>query len=231
MKDQICQKVSAMLSLFIDNKLNDDDNFFVETHLLKCGECYKKYIEMKSVMTNLHLEYEKLMDEFDKIEAENTFNIREYEKFYENISPYIDDELCYEDSIKFRKYLLSSKPARVELANAYGLRNSIKQSVEKMTNSLNLNYSKKILKRLKNENPENFENMYKRAAIALIIMVVSLLVLTFVGYKYMHRTIVRTEAPDIGALTVPMEIIEIPNENDLIEFTFDENGEPLLINK
>ena len=40
------------------------------------------------------------------------------ENFLENISPYIDDELCYDDSIKFRRYLLKSKQARTELARS-----------------------------------------------------------------------------------------------------------------
>ena len=66
------------------------------------------------------------MLELKKAESEKIFSIREYEAFHQNISPYIDDELCYEDSIKFRKYLLKSKSARNELASAYGLKNNIK---------------------------------------------------------------------------------------------------------
>ena len=114
-----------MLSLYIENKLNDKDKFFVENHFLSCINCYQKYLEMKKIMKNLHLEYQKLLDEFDKLESSQNFSIREYETFYNNISPYIDDELNYEESIKFRKYILKSKPARAELANAYKLKNNI----------------------------------------------------------------------------------------------------------
>ena len=102
MDNPVCRKITSMLSLFIEHKLSESDSLFVENHLYKCPTCYKKYIEMKEIINNLHFEYEKLLSEFDKIEAEKTFNIREYELFYNNISPYIDDELCYDDSVKFR---------------------------------------------------------------------------------------------------------------------------------
>lgn len=221
-----------MLSLFIDDKLSDDEKFFVETHLLKCGDCYKKYIEMKTVMNNLHFEYEKLMDEFKKIDENNSFNIREYETFYNNISPYIDNELSYEDSIKFRKYLLNSKPARSDLAGAYNLRNNIKQSVENFKNKLNFNYSKKILKRLKNDNKEPFETIYKRAAIAVIIMITTLLIISFIGLNYMHKSVAHVKTGYLGgAAEIPINTIELPNEEDFIEFSFDENNEALLAAK
>ena len=115
-----------MLSLYIEHKLCESDRLFVENHFFKCKSCYQKYLEMKEIINNLHFEYEKLLNEFDRIENDKMFNIREYETFYNNISPYIDDELCYDDRVKFRKYLLKSKPARVELSNAYILKNNIK---------------------------------------------------------------------------------------------------------
>ena len=74
-----CNRVMSLMALFIENKLDENNKFFVETHLLKCGDCYKKYLDMKKVMNDLHFEYEKLMEEFSKIDSDSSFNIREYE--------------------------------------------------------------------------------------------------------------------------------------------------------
>ena len=91
MNNPLCKKVISMLSLYIENKLDDDDRLFIENHFLECSSCYQKYIEMKEIISNLHFEYEKLLNEFERIESNKMFNIREYEMFYKNISPYIDD--------------------------------------------------------------------------------------------------------------------------------------------
>ncbi len=224
-----CKKILSLLSLFIEDKLDDENKFIVETHLLKCGDCYKKYIEMKNVMSNLHFEYEKLVDEFNKIDTDKTFNIKEYENFYNNISPYIDDELSYEDSLKFRKYLLSSKTARKDLSNAYKLRNNIKQSVTGLENNLNFNFSKKILKRLKEENNDGFDFIYKKAIIALSIIITSLIAISFIGLNYINKNMFHKS--DIENTAVTNVYSAFPKEEDMIEFTFDENKNALLTAK
>ena len=179
MDNPICKKVTSLLSMYIENKLEEKDKLLIENHFMFCSACYQKYLEMKNIMENLHLEYEKMIDEFEKIESNKMFNIREYEVFYENISPYIDDELCYDDSIKFRKYLLKSKPARAELATAYGLKNNIRYSIASYKNNLNINFSKKIVKKLKEETKDSFESVYKRAGIVLGFMVFALILGSF----------------------------------------------------
>ena len=121
MNNPICKQIESMLCLYIENKLTIEEKLFVENHFNECETCYKKYLEMKEILKNLHFEYTKLMKELKESEEKKVFCIREYENFFENISPYIDDELCYEDSIKFRKYLLKSKTARGEYPNGTGL--------------------------------------------------------------------------------------------------------------
>ena len=81
----VCKKVISLLSLYIENKLDLEDRIFVENHFIDCSDCYQKYLEMKEIMNNLHFEYEKLLSEFERIETNKMFNIREYESFYKNI--------------------------------------------------------------------------------------------------------------------------------------------------
>ena len=229
MENPVCKKVVSMLSMYIEHKLSESDRLFIENHFFKCKTCYQKYLEMKEIINNLHFEYEKLLSEFDRIENNKVFNIREYETFYNNISPYIDDELCYDESIKFRKYLLKSKPARTELSNAYYLKNNIKHSFDSYKNGLKLNYSKKILNKLKNEkNDFNMSNMffYKKTIIMAGLTAFSILILSiYFIISYFSESF----AEDINVTDNQMlNTITIPNEEDFVEFTFDENNEALL---
>ena len=226
MDKDTCKKVVSMLSLYVENKLDIEEKIFVENHFLVCSDCYKKYLEMKEIINNLHFEYEKLLSEFDRIESNNMFNIREYEMFYKNISPYIDDELCYDDSIKFRKYLLKSKPARAELANAYELKNSIRTSVKSFKDNININFSKKIIKQLQTERHDTFDNMYKCATLVLGVMLGLLLFFSlYMGFSFINESFAKN--PDSKVV----ETIEVPNEGDMLEFTFDDDGEALLTAK
>ena len=221
----VCKKVISLLSLYIENKLDLEDRIFVENHFIDCSDCYQKYLEMKEIMNNLHFEYEKLLSEFERIETNKMFNIREYESFYKNISPYIDDELSYDESISFRKYLLKSKSARAELAVAYGLKNNIKHSVADFKNGLNFNLSKKIVKQLKEESRDTFDNMYKRAAVVFGFMIFSLAIFSiFMGINYLNQSFAKVPEGKI------VNTIEIPKEKDMVEFFFD-NNEALLTEK
>lgn len=225
MTKPICKKVISMLALYIENKLDEADRLFIENHFLICQSCYGKYKEMKDIIDNLHFEYEKLLDEFEKIEANKIFNIREYENFLENISPYIDDELCYDDSIKFRRYLLKSKQARTELANAYGLKNNIRHSIAIFKDNTNVNFSKQILKRLNEENKDSFDNIYKRAAIILGFMITTLIAVSiYMGYSYITESQAKETNQNI------IENVYFPSDEDYVEFIFD-NKEALLTAK
>lgn len=218
-----------MLGAYIENKLPWNDVNFVKLHLKKCPVCYEKYITMKKVLKNLRFEYEKLINEFEKIEADRIFNIREYENFYNNLSPYLDDELNYDESIKFRTYLLKSKSARAELTLAYNLRNGIKESFETYKNGVRLNYAKNIIKKLKDENSSGLKYGYTKAAIIIGFSVFAMiLLLLFFGRSEFHEAyagyVPQSELKEI-------ELFEIPNEDDFIEFTFDESQKVLLTAK
>ena len=226
MENQICKKVASMLSLYIENKLDDEEKFFVENHFINCVSCYQKYLEMKKIVNNLHLEYKKLLDEFEKIESNQNFSIREYETFYNNISPYIDDELNYDESIQFRKYILKSKSARTDLANAYKLKNNIKRSIAKLKDSSNINFSKRILKKLKEENRNTFDIIYQRAAIILGFTLSTIIIIgVYVSFNYIQEAFTQNGNKQV------FQTIDFPKEKDWIEFTYDKNNKALLTQK
>ncbi|MCD7878966.1 MAG: hypothetical protein LUG16_03420, partial [Candidatus Gastranaerophilales bacterium] len=88
--------------------------------------------------------------------------------------------------------------------------------------NLNINYSKKILKKMKNETIESFDKIYKRAAIVLGFMLSCLIILSlYMGYNYINEAFAKN--PE----TSKINTIEFPKEEDWVEFTFD-NNEALL---
>ena len=225
-KKHACKKVISLLSLYADNKVTYSEREFIEEHLAFCPECYKKYMYLKQLIYTLKDSYRKVVEMAAARNKNTTFSIREHEKFLENISPYIDDELCYDDSIKFRKYLLKSKPARAELASAYGLKNNIKHSVAMFKDKVNINYSKKVMKRLLDENKDSFENVYKRAAVVLGFMISTLILVSlYVGFNYVNKSF----AEDIKQNIV--KSVTFPKDDEYVEFYFDENNEALLTAK
>ena len=226
MNKSICKQIEGMLCLYIENKLSNEERFFVKSHFEQCPTCYKKYLEMKKIFQNLHNEYEKLMLELKKAESEKIFSIREYENFYKNISPYIDDELCYEDSIKFRKYLLKSKSARNELASAYDLKNNIKYSINDFKDKLNINFSNKIINKLQGKNFDILDFIYPKAAILLTFLISTLILVSiYLGFNYINEAFAKDTDNAI------VKSIEIPNEKDMMEFTFDQNNKAIIISK
>ena len=223
--NRICKKVTSMLSAYIENKLNEEERLFIENHFSICKECRKKYYEMTEIIGSLHFEYEKMLNEFNKIEENKAFKIKEYETFYNNISPYIDDELCYEDSLKFRKYLLKSKSARDELSNVYLLKNNIKKSISDFMDKSNVNFSKKIIKKLKSENKYIIPNIYKKIAVIIgfIISVLTVLFI-FIGFNHFKNY---ANAQEIKSVNNNIYY----NDENFVEFYFDERGKILLTEK
>lgn len=165
MEELTCKKVTSMLSLYIDDRLNDEHKAFVEDHFQKCPQCFQKYKDMKNIIENLKFSYEKILKEVEGIETVNLFNIREYEKFYNNISAYIDNELTYDESIEFRKYLLKSKAARVDLRNSYNLESQIQDSISKCINNCEVKLAKKVVKKIKKGRKTVNNNVYLKVAI------------------------------------------------------------------
>lgn len=167
-----CQKATSLLSIYIDGKLSGELKEKLELHLMKCPACFEKYKQMKNILESLKISYENMIREFDEIETTRIFNIREYEKFKNNISAYLDNELSSEESLDFRKFLFKSKAAREELDSYYDLKNSIKECFQEQMNNIHINASKNIINRLRRKH-NVYHYPYQKVAIitGLIIFI------------------------------------------------------------
>lgn len=162
MKDRtVCRKVTAMLSLYIDNKITIQEKDFIEEHLSACDECHKKYLYLKSLIKNLKDSYRQVVELAVKKQKQRTFSIREHEKFKQQLSPYVDNELDAKECFEFRKYLIKSKPAQKELKNTYTLQKEMRNAFNITKKNFSPSVSKKVINILRNK-PKKFESRIVR---------------------------------------------------------------------
>lgn len=147
----VCKKVSSMLSLYIDNKVTYQERAFIEDHLANCEECHKKYIYLKSLIKNLKDSYRQVVELAQRKQKQATFSIREHEKFIENLSPYVDNELSAQDCFEFRKYLMKSKSAQTELKNTYIMQKEMRIAFDKTKKKTSPELTRYVMNSLRNK--------------------------------------------------------------------------------
>ena len=170
MDKTLCKKINSLIALYVENRLSKEEQSIVENHLIECQECRDKYVQMKDAIKNLRKSYENLLEEFKQIEENNLFKIKEHEIFYSNISSYIDNELPYNEAVKFRQYLLRSKPAQKGLREAYSLKDKLQKTFSDYSDNLKINCAKNIIETLKHERKEPIGMVFRRMVITLGIL-------------------------------------------------------------
>lgn len=202
-----------MISLYIDNRLNDEHKSMVEAHFKICPKCYQKYKEIKMVVENIKLSTEKVLKKVEGVEAVSLFNIREYEKFYKNISAYIDNELTYNESVNFRKYLLQSKAARTEFRHACNLQSKVNECVTDCIEGSELDLSRKIVKEIMDEHKSkkfNF-NILLKVAILIGLAVFSTSVIYFFAHSKTNFPPIFKQHKKVIYVENSLPQIKIPN--------------------
>lgn len=155
----ICKKVSSMLSLYLDNRLAEQDRILVESHLKNCDLCRKKYLYLKSLIKNLKDSYRQIVELSDKKRKRQTFSIREYQNFLEDMSPYIDNELDTQQCYEFRKYLMKSKIAQKELKTMYSIQKQLRNAYNHTRNNIALSVSKEVMSSFRNNKFHLFDSV------------------------------------------------------------------------
>lgn len=140
-----CTQVSALLSYYIDDKLNDQLKQFVRAHLEVCPVCRAKYDALKDMVASLKEIKEKLADfSVEKVPSDKENKDR---SLYLNLSAYCDNELSDEENLRVKKNIISNPDARKKLETMNNLRKVLHDSFEKTKNESKGDYAKFILKR------------------------------------------------------------------------------------
>lgn len=163
-QSETCKKVTSLLALYIDNKLDDTLKEFVAQHLEVCPECYKKFITLKQLIKELRCAYKDIINESKAQEKKIQFNIKEYENFHTNLSAYFDNELPLNESVKMKKYMIKFPNARKKLEEMYNLHKIISSSVVCLQKAFNNDYSKIICYRIQGKSPDFKKQLYLKAA-------------------------------------------------------------------
>lgn len=141
-----CTQVSALLSFYLNDRLNDQLKQFVKTHLDLCPTCRAKFEALKDMVTSLKEVHEKV----SAVESEpkDSTLSPQYKEFKTSLSAYIDNELSDEENLKVKKYVISNPNARQDLEHLYKFENVLHNAMEKAKNESKQDFSKFILKRI-----------------------------------------------------------------------------------
>lgn len=163
----ICTKVISLLSLFIDGKLSKAQQEFVVEHLKSCYTCREKYENLKNLLNNLKASY---IDEI--VHHENKFVKKEFDYYKENLSAYFDNELPFEESVRFKKYIMKLPLAREELQKIYELKKMIHKNLENSQKKMNTDFSKVIVRKIyAKQKMEKIINWTKTAALIFVFLI------------------------------------------------------------
>jgi len=139
-----CNQVIALLTYFIENKLNKQLAKDIEYHLSICPNCNKKFEKLKKIMNNFS-EISKKINDKSEVKDDDYKNEKRYEEFRDNLSAYIDNELSDEENLKIKKTTISNPIARKDLEDIYAFKKMLHQSFEKTRNDAKDDFSKKVL--------------------------------------------------------------------------------------
>ena len=165
-----CEKVLALLPLYIDGKTNKEQSFDIEQHLNNCPKCSEKYISLKTVA-------ERIKSAFDNIDKKifcenNIF-------FEENLSAFIDNELSKEDYFLFNRYVTNNPDAKRSLEEMLTFEEKLQNFLKKDTGLLNNDFSKKVVNEIKQENSEYIWGEYYKAGVLTVLVLV---IIILIGY-------------------------------------------------
>lgn len=173
----ICEKVIALLALYIDNKLDTESKNFVAQHLEVCPDCYKKFVMLRQLIDELRNAYKELLNDSKLHEKKIQFSIKEYENFHTNLSAYFDNELPLNESVNMKKYMIKFPNARKSLEELYKLHKIINTSVVSVKKTFNEDFSKRICYRIQGKAPDLKKQFWlKIASYACVLVVIVALI-------------------------------------------------------
>ena len=145
-KELTCDQVCALLTYYVENKLNNPLKNYVEYHLRICKKCNDKYLKLLKIAKNFNEITKKIND--DNVYIQDEHAQKRYEEFRANLSAYVDNELSDDENIKIRKIAISNPIARKDLENFYTFKRLLHSSFDKTKNELKEDYAKNVLEKI-----------------------------------------------------------------------------------
>ena len=135
-----CNQVLALMSFYVEDKINQKLKKYVDEHLKKCPKCREVYMQSKKIVNHIL----SLGDATD----EKPYQSKQYEDFKQKLSAYVDNELDEAESYRIKKISISNPLARKDLENIYSFKKMLHESFDKTRNDFKTDYSKKKKKKM-----------------------------------------------------------------------------------
>lgn len=157
-KELTCEQVCALLTFYVENRLNDPLKKYVEHHLNSCPNCRDKFQKLKKIVNNFN-EITKKIHEENSNDNEQ-YLTKQYENFKFNLSAYIDNELTDEENLRIKKIAISNPIARKDLEDIYTFKKLLHSSFDKTRNEIKEDYSKNILNKITIKNTQEEKDLF-----------------------------------------------------------------------
>lgn len=185
-----CNKIQALLSMYIDHKLTADLEASVGLHLASCNRCKRKYLELKSMISSLRNSYKKIKEEVyttnNNHQSVNlNFKINEHELFKKNISAFLDNELNEVEMIEFKNYCDKINCATDTIKPYIKLEKLLKDNYNNIQKQMPRNFSKDVINEALAKEPAKYIAIFESVGIFLLF---SILCIIFIGvYAFFIR--------------------------------------------
>ncbi len=171
-----CNQVIALMSFYVEDKLNSRLKEYVDEHLRKCPKCRQVYMQSKKIVNHI-------ISLTDIEDDTSPYHTRQYSDFRHNLSAYIDNELSENESIRIKKIAISNPLARKDLEDMYSFKKLLHNSFERTRSEWKNDYSKLIINKLnKPEEQIRIDPFYK--LIGAFTALISILVFGFLVTLY-----------------------------------------------
>ncbi len=171
MQELNCNQVITLLTFYIEGKLSNKLSANVEYHLSICSHCREKYTKLKKILENYN-EIKNKINDSEITYDEEELKTPQYQRFKENLSAYVDNELSDDENIKIKKIAIANPLARKDLENIYSFKQLLQSSFNRTKNNMKYDYTKNTLSKLslvEEENPD--QPFYRLVTVFTCIMI------------------------------------------------------------
>lgn len=171
-----CNQVLALMSFYVEDKLNSRLKEYVDNHLRQCPKCREVYMQSKKIMHHI-------MSLTNDISEESPYVTKQYKDFKKNLSAYIDNELDEHESIRIKKIAISNPIARKDLEDMYTFKRLLHNSFDKTKNEWKSDYSKYIINQVNNVEEKFYIDPFFKI-IGAFTALISIIIIGFAATLY-----------------------------------------------
>lgn len=171
-----CNQVLALMSFYVEDKLNSKLKEYVDNHLKNCPQCRKIYMQSQKIANHILTLANDTPDD-------TPYHTEQYKKFKNSLSAYVDNELDEHESIRIKKIAISNPMARKDLEDMYTFKRMLHDSFNKTKNDWKNDYSKLIINRLNCGDSVHTTDSFRKIIFAFATMI-TLIVAGFLVILY-----------------------------------------------